>query len=152
MDWKASLKILIDADACPVKGEVVLIAKEFSIEVEMFFDTSHQYEDGYSIVTIVDKGVDSVDLALVNKAQKGDVVVTQDYGVAAMALAKGCYPIDQFGFVFTDFNIDAKLNQRTHSQKLRKSGVRTKGPRKREKSDNSHFLVAFRNLIQQKIR
>ncbi len=144
--------IFVDADACPVKKEVIQVAKEYKINVEMFFDTSHQYEDGYSTVTIVDKGADSVDLALINKVQRGDIVVTQDFGVAALALAKGCYPIDQFGFVYTDFNIEAKLSQRAHSQKLRKAGVRTKGPRKREKSDNSHFLVAFRNLIQQKIR
>lgn len=142
------MRILVDADACPVKKEIVSIAKQNKLDVIMYFDTSHQFSDGYSEVIIVDKGRDSVDLALINATSKGDVIVTQDYGVAALALAKGCKAIDQNGFVFTEYNIDAKLNQRAHSQKLRKSGVRTKGPKKRVKTDNSKFMESFEQLIQ----
>ncbi len=142
------MRILVDADACPVKKEIIKIAKEFELDVLMYFDTSHEYSDGYSEVYIVDKGNDSVDLALINKTKPKDVVVSQDYGVAALALAKGCFVLDQFGFVFTEFNIDAKLNQRAHSQKLRKSGVRTKGPKKRKSADNDKFSKSLRELIQ----
>lgn len=142
------MRILVDADACPVKSEIVSVAKEFKIDVTMYFDTSHQFDDGYSEVIIVDKGPDAVDLALINACEVGDVVVTQDYGVAAMALAKKCYAINMFGMQYTDFNIDSMLFQRANSQKLRRSGVRTKGSKKRVSADNVVFFESFKQLIQ----
>lgn len=141
------MRILVDADACPVKKEILSVAQKHNIEVTMFFDTSHEYEDGYSTVVIVDKGRDAVDLALVNSLKSRDIVVTQDYGVAALALAKECYAVDLFGNEFTEFNIELKLNQRAHNQKLRKSGKRVKGPKKRVIEDNEQFLRLFDSLV-----
>lgn len=142
------MRILVDADACPVKKEILQVAKEFDIKVIMYFDTSHEYRDGYSEVIIVDKGRDSVDLALVNALEPGDVVVTQDYGVAALALAKQCKAIDLYGTEFNSFNIELKLNQRAFNQKMRNSGTRIKGPKKRVSKDNEKFLESFRHLIK----
>ena len=93
------MRILVDADACPVKKEILEIAKEKNIEVSMFFDNAHVYEDGYSTVYILDKGADSVDYFLINKTVAGDIIVTQDYGVATMALSKKAYPINQNGLI-----------------------------------------------------
>ena len=82
------MKILVDADACPVKEIIVRQAKKRGIPVVMLLDTSHILNDGYSKVITVDKGRDSVDIRLANLLEAGDIVVTQDFGVAALALGK----------------------------------------------------------------
>lgn len=144
------MKILVDADACPVKHIIVRLAKEHDIPVIMFFDTSHMINDGYSEVRILDKSRDSVDIALANQAAKGDVVVTQDYGVAAMALPKGAKAVNQNGLIYTNENIDKLLFERHIGKKIRNSGGRTAGPRKRTKEDDESFEKAFRSLIEKK--
>lgn len=141
------MRIMVDADACPVKKEILSLAKQFEIEVHMFFDNSHQYEDGYSVVYILDKGRDAVDYFLINKIEKGDIVVTQDYGVASMALSKQCFPINQNGLIYTDDNILSLLSQRAMSQKLRKH-KNLKGPKKRTKQDNANFEKQLSFLIK----
>lgn len=141
------MKILVDADACPVKNIIVKVARENKIHVVMFIDTSHTINDGYSEVITVDKARDSVDIALVNRLFSGDVVVTQDYGVAAMALGKKANAINQNGMVYSDGNIDKLLFERHLGQKIRRSGGRTSGPRKRTKEDDVKFEEAFRRLL-----
>ncbi len=140
------MRILVDADACPVKTEILDIAKKHNIKTLMFFDNSHQYQDGYSEVFIVDKGFDSVDFILINKVQKHDIVVTQDYGLASLALAKGCYPINQNGLIYTTDNIMSLLTSRAMNQKIRKH-KRVKGPKKRTKEDNIKFYHSLNQLI-----
>lgn len=142
------MRILVDADACPVKEIIVDLAKTNKLDVIMYFDNSHVYSDGYSLVKIFDKGADSVDYALIADSRPGDIVVTQDYGVAAMALAKACYPISQNGIIFTDFNIDSFLNQRYTGQKMRRAGQRTKGPKKRNKNMDVSFNESLEILIK----
>jgi len=142
------MKILVDADACPVKNIIVRIAKEHNIPVVMLIDTSHVVNDGYSEVITVDKSRDSVDIALANKVSKSDIVVTQDYGVAAMALPKGANAINQNGLIYSNENIDKLLFERHMGQKIRQSGGRTSGPRKRTKEDDEKFEKAFRCLIE----
>jgi uncharacterized protein YaiI (UPF0178 family) len=141
------VNILVDADACPVKQIIVKVAKEKNIHVIMFIDTSHVIDDGYSEVVIVDKARDSVDFALVNKVQKGDVVVTQDYGVAAMTLARGAVAINQNGLIYSEENMNKLLFERHLSQKMRRSGNRVSGPSKRTKEQDEKFYFAFRQLI-----
>ncbi len=144
------MRILVDADACPVKEIIVRLAKEKNIEVSMFFDNSHTYEDGYSKVYILDKGRDSVDYYLINKMHPGDIVVTQDYGVASMALGKRGYPINQNGLIYTDENILSLLNQRAINQKIRRH-KNLKGPKKRTKENDVNFEDKLRFLINSKL-
>lgn len=141
------MRILVDADACPVKQIIVKVAKEYNIPVIMFIDTSHVLNDGYSEVITVEKSRDSVDFALINRVIKGDIVVTQDYGVATMALPKGVKVINQNGLIYTNENIEKLLFERHLSQKVRRSGGRTFGPRKRVVEDDMKFEKAFRSLI-----
>jgi uncharacterized protein len=143
-----NMKILVDADACPVKNIIIRMAKENNIPVIMFIDTSHILNDGYSSVITVDKGRDSVDFALINKTQKGDVVVTQDFGVATMALSKNAYAINQNGLIYSKENIDRLLFERHLSQKVRRSGGKTSNPRKRTKEDDEKFEKAFKILLK----
>ena len=140
------MKILVDADACPVKNIIVATAKEFKIDVMMFIDTSHVLDDGYSRVITVDKAKDSVDIALANKVEKNDIIVTQDYGVAAMVLPKSKNVINQNGFIYNVANIDRLLFERHMSAKVRRSGGKTTNAKKRTQEDNIKFQVAFREL------
>lgn len=140
------MRIMVDADACPVKKEILVLAKEYNIGVSMFFDNAHVYEDGYSTVYILDKGADSVDYYLINKTLPGDIVVTQDYGVATMALSKKAYPINQNGLIFNDDNILGLLNQRAINQKIRRH-KNMKGPKKRTSKDGLYFSQNLRKLI-----
>lgn len=144
------MKVLVDADACPVKNIITKIAREFEIPVIMFVDTSHTLEDGYSQVITVDKGRDSVDFALIGRLEKGDGVITQDYGLAAMALPKASFVMNQNGLVFTKDNIDKLLLERHISQEVRRAGGRTKGPKKRSQDHNDSFEEVFRNLLLRK--
>ena len=141
------MQILVDADACPVKEIIVSIAKNKAIPVTMLIDTAHQLADGYSRVVTVDKGNDSVDFALMGLLNEGDVVVTQDYGLAAMVLGKGAKAINQNGLIYTDENIDCLLMERHLSAKARRAGNRTKGPTKRTKDNDDKFKLAFEQLL-----
>lgn len=142
------MKILVDADACPVKEIIVRIAKEKGIKVTMLFDTSHIYEDGYSTVLYLDKGRDSVDFALVNHIKTEDIVVTGDYGVAGMALAKNAKVISQNGLIYTTENINDLLHSRYLNQKLRNQKIRTKGPKKRTILNDQTFEKNFKKLVE----
>jgi len=141
------MRILVDADACPVKEIIVKLAKEKNISVIMFIDTSHVINDGYSEVITVDQGRDSVDIALINKVSKDDIVITQDYGVAAMALGKGAKALNQNGLVYSDENIDRLLFERHLAQKVRRSKGRISGPRKRTSTDDLNFELTLKALI-----
>ncbi|MGL5756310.1 MAG: YaiI/YqxD family protein [Paraclostridium sp.] len=141
------MKILIDADGCPVVDTTIKVAKKFNIETIIMCDTAHMFnKPGVETITLP-KGADSVDFALVNKVSKGDIVVTQDYGLAAMVLSKCGYPINQNGKVYTNENIDQLLFTRHLSKKARNSGSRMKGPKKRQKEDDIKFEQSLINLI-----
>jgi len=141
------MKIVVDADACPVKNEIVKIAKRSGLEVIMVCDTSHVITSDYAKVITVDKGADSVDFALINMVKAGDIVVSQDYGVAAMALAKRAFAIGNFGKIYTKFNIDAMLNQRyLAKENRRKGGKFMKGP-KAPIMNKSRFTESLLSLI-----
>lgn len=133
-----TMRILVDADACPVKEIIVQLAKEHNIFVKMYLDCSHVYEDGYSDVIICSKGRDMADYLLVNDIIKNDIVVTQDYGLAAMSLAKGALPINQNGFIYSEANIDILLLSRYEGMKARKHN-NIRGPKKRTKQQDEFF-------------
>lgn len=141
------MKILVDADACPVKEIIEDIAIKLEIPVIMLIDTSHILHSEYSQVISVSQAPDAVDFALINRAEKGDIVVTQDYGVAAMALGKGAYAIHHNGKIYTDYNIDIMLMERDYAKKLRQSGKRVKGHnKKRTRNQDLQFAEAFEML------
>ena len=141
------MQILVDADACPVKQIIVRLAKQRNIPVTMIIDTSHELNDGYSHVITVDKAADSVDYALMGLLTKDDIVITQDFGLAAMVIGKGARAVSQNGLVFTDENMDRLLMERHIGQKVRRGGGRTKGPSKRTKDDDIRFETAFERLL-----
>lgn len=113
----------------------------------MFFDTSHVYDDGYSEVIMCDKGLDSVDLKIVNTINKEDILITQDYGLASLVLNKCKYVLNQNGMIYTKDNIDNLLMTRYISKKARDSGIRTKGPSKRTEEQNKAFEKCFEGIL-----
>ena len=115
------MKILIDADGCPVTKSAIEIGNEFGIESIIFCDTSHQFNIESVTIITVGKGNDSADFALVNKCTAGDIVITQDYGLSAMALAKGAIIINQNGLIINDYNIDTLLTSRHIAKKSRQA-------------------------------
>ena len=143
------MKILVDADACPVKEIIVKHAKICRLPVVMLLDTSHILNDGYSTVITVDKGHDSADLRLANLLEAGDLVVTQDFGVAALALGKRARAINQNGMIYNDSNMDQLLFERHLGQKVRRAGGRTTGAKKRTRQDDVDFERAFVRLLQE---
>jgi hypothetical protein len=143
------VKIYVDADACPVVGIVEQVARKNNIPVVLLCDTNHVLSSDYSEVKIIGAGADAVDFALINMCKKGDIVVTQDYGVAAMALGKGAYAIHQSGKWYTNDNIDQMLMERHLNKKSRRASGKhhLKGPKKRTEEDDVRFRESFDKLI-----
>lgn len=142
------MHIYVDADACPVIRIVENIARKYNIETTLICDTNHVLTSDYSDVVTVSAGADAVDFKLVNLCTRDDIVVTQDYGVAAMALSKGAYAIHQSGKWYTNDNIDRMLMQRhiTKCAKRASSKNHINGPKKRSNEDNIHLQSRLKNL------
>lgn len=143
------VQIFVDADACPVVAIIEKIAKDNSVPVMLLCDTNHVLSSTYSKVVVVGAGADAVDYKLISICHKGDIVVSQDYGVAAMALGKGAYAIHQSGKWYTDDNIDQMLMERHLSKKARRSSRKchVKGPKKRTEEDDERFAQSFEKML-----
>ena len=136
------MKIYIDADACPVVSIAEKVAAKFQIPVTLLCDTNHILQSDYSDVIVVDAGADAVDYKLISLCTKDDVVITQDYGVAAMALGKGAA---------ANNNIDQMLMTRHLNKKARRASHKNhvKGPKKRTAEDDKMFEESFEKLLTQ---
>ena len=140
------MRILVDADACPVKDKIERVAKKLHIPVLFFCDINHRIESEYGTVITVDRGRDSADLRLVNALQPGDIAVTQDYGLATLALAKRARVVNVSGGQYTEHNIDQLLFERHTAMKARNGGFRTKGPVKRNREDDEAFERCLKEI------
>jgi len=141
------MNILIDADGCPVVDLTLQIAKQFGVPVTILCDTAHQIEREGAQTLVLDKGADSVDFALVNRVKPGDIVVTQDYGLASMCLAKCARVLNQNGLEYTADNIDTLLLRRYENKKLLRAGKHPKGSAKRSKVQDEAFITTLTNIF-----
>lgn len=144
------VNIYVDADACPVVRIVEEIAQKYDVPVTLLCDTNHVLSSDYSDVKIIGAGSDAVDYALIRLCHAGDIVVSQDYGVAAMALGKNAYAIHQSGKWYTNQNIDSMLMERHLAKKERRGNSRHhgKGPKKRTAEDDVHFRESFVKMVR----
>lgn len=142
------MKVLIDADGCPVVDICLKLCRKYQMECLLLCDTAHEFHREGAQTLIFDKGADSVDFAIANRVSRNDLVITQDYGLASMCLAKGTQVIHQNGWLYTPENIDALLFERHESRKYRASGGRTKGAKKRTAEQNRAFEKAMERLLQ----
>lgn len=147
------MKIYVDADACPVKDIIIDEAIQRELEVTLVTSISHfsLQEHPVGVETIyVDNDSEAADYRIMKLARKDDLVVTQDYGLASLTLAKGCKVMHHKGFMYTNKNIDDMLQTRYLSAQARKAGQRTKGPKAFTKEDKEIFRQKFIRILASK--
>ncbi len=142
------MRIIVDGDGCPVIDITIKIAKYYELEIIVVKDYSHDLWDEYATIVTVDEGHDSVDLHIVNNVKKKDIVVTQDYGLAAMALTKGAICITQNGKVISSNNIDHLLARRHFNQQIRKKYKHYPKIKKRSPEQDNFFKENLKKLIE----
>lgn len=142
------MKIYIDADGCPVVKLTVEIAKKHNIPVVIVKNYAHEITSSYATVVTVDIAADSADYYIINHVVEGDIVVSQDYGVAAITISKQAICITQNGLVISNDNIDGLLHSRHMNQQLRKSKQYYSKFKKRTNQDNVNFEYKLRELIK----
>lgn len=146
------MRIIVDGDACPGISIIENIAKFYNLDLIVYCDINHYIALDYGEVKIVDSGFQSVDMYVVNTCIKNDIIISQDYGVAAICLGKGAFVINPKGYNYTDKNIDRLLEERHISQKIRKAGGRTNNPRKRTKEDDIRLKTTLEKIIECNLR
>lgn len=146
------MKVLIDADGCPVTDLAVSVCQQYQLQCLILCDTAHEIHRQGAQTLVLDKGADSVDFAIANRVEPLDVVITQDYGLASMCLAKRAVVLHQDGWQYTDANIQALLFTRHETKKYRNAGGRVRGPSKRTKAQDDAFLLALESLLQQMLQ
>ena len=141
------MRVLIDADGCPVVDIAVSLCAKAKVECLLLCDTSHELRKDGAITLIFDKGADSVDFALVNRVKPGDIVITQDYGLASLCLARNAVVLHQDGWEYTPWNIDALLLQRHESRKHRAAGKHFKSSPKRTAIQDESFRICLQKHL-----
>ncbi|MTH52457.1 YaiI/YqxD family protein [Bacillus mangrovi] len=142
------LKIFVDADACPVKDEILSAADSFGAEPVFVASYNHMTTAARGETWVyVDTDKESADLYIVNHSKKGDVVVTQDIGLAGLLLKKGVIVLSTRGKHYTDENIETALQYRYLSAKGRREGIYSKGPKAFSKDDRRMFMESLENIL-----
>ncbi len=141
------MKLLIDADSCPVVAPAVKLALQYGAAVFLFCDNSHFMEKDGAVTIVVENGRDSADFVLISRIVQGDIVITGDYGLAAIALAKGAVCVNYDGRQYTEENIDTLLMLRHAASKARRASARLKGAPKRTKKQDDEFEESLKALL-----
>ncbi len=142
------MRIIIDGDACPVIDLAESIAHKFNIELVLFCDYNHNIKLNYGKVVKVDQSYQSVDMKIINFATRKDIIITDDYGLASLALSKKASAINSKGKIYTDKNIDTLLMKRHINKKIRRAGGRHPTAKKRSKKDDENFKINLIRLIK----
>jgi uncharacterized protein len=145
--------LFIDADACPVTREAIDAARSLGLPVTLVANGTQnlgRYTRRSGVEAIqVSSGADAADFAVVERLQPGDVVVTQDIGLAAMVLGRGAFALSPRGRVFHLATIDAELLVRHEEKKLRRAGGRHGGPRAFTDEDRERFSEVLGRTLRQ---
>ncbi|MDU1278129.1 MAG: YaiI/YqxD family protein [Clostridium sp.] len=142
------MRIIVDGDACPGISIIQKIAKKYGLELIVFCDIHHYITLDYGEVKVVDSGFQSVDMYVVNICKSNDVVISQDYGVAAICLGKKAHILNPKGYLYTEENIDRMLEERHISQKIRRAGGRTSNAKKRTSEDDLRLEKSLIKTIE----
>lgn len=146
--WWNMPSIYIDGDSCPVLAQILMVASEVQLPVFLVCDYTHSFDIEEVTILYCDKGRDAVDFILLQNIQKNDIVVTQDYGLAALCLSRQTYPISAHGVRYTPETINSMLYQRQRSALARRHRQKSSHVRKRTKEDDEAFLAAFEKLCR----
>lgn len=141
--------MLVDADACPksVRTIIKTLCSQYGWEMVTIASFNHNVTDSPRHIVVSDES-QAADIAIINECKKGDIIVTQDWGLAAMVLGKGCRAISPHGSLYQEGNIDFLLEERHLKEKYRRGGGRTKGPAARNKEDDLRFYSSLEKLFQ----
>ncbi|HBH13597.1 MAG TPA: hypothetical protein DDX29_10875 [Clostridiales bacterium] len=147
------MRLIVDGDGCPQNARKICeeYASYYNIGMVVVSSYDHNMQGDFETI-IVDKGKDSADFKVIEMSGKEDIIITQDYGLASLLLAKTFAVLNPAGFEYTDSNIDKLLMNRYLGQKTRRSGGRTKGPKKRKASDDVHFEEILISTITRRIK
>ena len=143
------MAIIVDGDGCAGRNIIEEVAKKYDVSLKIYCDFNHVIASDYAEVIIMESGYQAGDMRIANEAKRNDIVVTQDYGVAAMVLGKKSYAISPKGYIFSENNIDKLLFERHLSAKARRSGNKTSNPKKRTEEDNERLRYNLEKLILQ---
>lgn len=144
------MRILIDGDACPQKEEILIIARKYKKEVLIFIDYAHEINTSlYDEVIHCDIGSDSADMQIINKIKNNDLLITQDYGLASLALSKKVIVLHTSGMIIDLNNIDELLFRRYGAAKMRKAKQRVKGPSARTDETKQYFIEQLENILKE---
>lgn len=143
------MRVFVDADGCPVTDITAELCRRFQVPCCIVCDTAHEFHIDSAETVVVDQGADSADYAIANRIRAGDLVITQDYGLASMCLARQARVLHQNGWEYTEDNIGALLFERHESRKLRASGKHLKGPSRRKPQQNQQFRDLLESILQQ---
>ncbi|NLX75546.1 MAG: DUF188 domain-containing protein [Synergistaceae bacterium] len=141
------MKIIVDADACPknVLLYTIKAGKKANIQVVTVASFNHNIESDLHIT--VGNASQEADIKVMNLTEAGDIVITQDWGLAAMVLSKKAYAINPIGIEYLSDKMDFMLEERNIKAEFRKSGGRTKGPSKRKSEDDDRFSKTLDSII-----
>lgn len=144
------MEIYVDADACPVREIVYREAYSRGVHVTMVVSMSQEIaaQGGMDVIR-VDSSFQAVDMAIVNRVDPGDIVVTSDFGLASIVLGKGAKGISPSGRIYFDRDIDTLLEKRHSAARQRRGGGRIKGPKARKRGDDEVFRKNFVKLIEE---
>lgn len=143
------MKLVIDADGCPVVSLALKTAEKYGVHCVLVCDTAHTFSNISAEIITVSQGADSADFRIVNLLDAGDIVITQDYGLAAMCLAKNATALNQNGLIYSEKNMDDLLLSRHIHKKVRRAGGRMKGPKKRTKQQDEAFEKTLTALFEE---
>lgn len=141
------MKLLIDGDGCPDKEAIYQLSCRYHVEMIVFVDYAHIIKNRSYSVVYCEIGQDSVDMEILNQANVGDIVITQDYGLAGLLLSKGCTVLHVNGMIIDSNNIDSLLMTRYIGVKSRKRDKHIQGPRKRNRQDKEKLLKQLEYLL-----
>ncbi|WP_050606569.1 YaiI/YqxD family protein [Clostridium niameyense] len=143
------MRILVDGDGCPARSIIEKVAIKYKLSLIIFCDINHILKSDYAMIKYVDHGFQSVDMVIANECKKEDIVITQDYGVAAMVLGKKARAISPKGKVYNDSNIEQMLLERHINSKLRRAGLKTSKHKKRSLEDDKRLEGNLIKIIEE---
>ncbi len=143
------MRIFVDADGCPVVDIAIKVAKSYGLEIVVVKNYSHELADDYATIVTVDESPDSADFYIANNAIKGDIVITQDYGLAAMALGKCAFCLNQNGLIISSKNISMLLERRHINREIRRKHKKYTKFKKREPKQDIKFEKSLIWLIEE---
>lgn len=141
------MRIIVDADACPSLQSIASLAHTYNLDCHLFCDHTHFLQVEYAHLHYISQGFQMVDIAISNFIEVNDILITQDYGLACIALSKKAKAINPNGIIYTNQNIDNLLEQKYINSENRKKNIRTKNIAKRTKETNQKFLLELENMI-----